>query len=119
MTKFKFSFSPPLLDNGKFPADLFQRVNIGETVAPRRHAVSAVVDGAAGTPDNHCRAAQGRIVITAAKENTGRPCYERIVSVFKKIKKIPGGGAVAADMKAQYKIKYKNRPAMMEILAKK
>jgi hypothetical protein len=54
-----------------------------------------------------------------AEKNTGRPCYERIVSMFKKMKKIPGGAAVTADMKAQYIIKYKNRPAMMEILGRK
>jgi hypothetical protein len=54
-----------------------------------------------------------------AAENTGRSYYEHIIDVFKKMKKIPGGAAVAADMKNQYKIKYKNRRAMMEILSRK
>jgi hypothetical protein len=54
-----------------------------------------------------------------AENNTGRTCYERIVSVFKKMKKIPGGGAVTADMKAQYLVKYKNRRAMVEVLNRK
>jgi hypothetical protein len=51
-----------------------------------------------------------------AAKNTGRSCYERIVDMFKKIKKIPGGDAVAADMKAQYLVQYKNRRAMIEVL---
>jgi hypothetical protein len=54
-----------------------------------------------------------------AAENTGRTCYEHIVAVFKKMKKIPGGDAVAADMKAQYLVTYKNRRAMIEILSRK
>jgi hypothetical protein len=35
------------------------------------------------------------------------------------MKKIPGGDAVVADMKAQYLVKYKNRRAMTEILSRK
>jgi hypothetical protein len=54
-----------------------------------------------------------------AENNTGRNYYEHIVEVFKKMKKIPGGDAVTADMKAQYLIKYKNRRAMVEILNRK
>jgi hypothetical protein len=51
-----------------------------------------------------------------AADNTGRNHYEHIVNVFNKMKKIPGGEALTADMKAQYLIKYKNRRAMVEIL---
>jgi hypothetical protein len=54
-----------------------------------------------------------------AENNTGRTCYERIVSAFEKMKKIPGGNAVTADMKKQYLIKYKNRRAMVETLNRK
>ncbi|MDR1287132.1 MAG: hypothetical protein LBK08_05950, partial [Treponema sp.] len=54
-----------------------------------------------------------------AKSNTGRTCYEHIISVFKKMKKIPGGGAVTTEMKAQYLVTYKNRRAMVEILSRK
>ncbi|MDR1231837.1 MAG: metal ABC transporter substrate-binding protein [Spirochaetaceae bacterium] len=54
-----------------------------------------------------------------AENNTGRTCYERIVSVFNVMEKIPGGGAVTADMKAQYLVRYKNRRAMTEILNRK
>jgi hypothetical protein len=54
-----------------------------------------------------------------AAENTGRTHYEHILEVFRKMKKIPGGDAVAADMKARYLVMYKNRRAMIEILNKK
>jgi hypothetical protein len=54
-----------------------------------------------------------------AEKNTGRTHYERIVGVFNKMKKIPGGGAVTADMKARYLVTYKNRRAMIEILNRK
>ncbi|MDR2144029.1 MAG: hypothetical protein LBP29_06645, partial [Treponema sp.] len=52
-------------------------------------------------------------------ENTGRSHYEHILEVFRKMEKIPGGAAVAADMKARYLISYKNRRAMIEILTQK
>jgi hypothetical protein len=51
-----------------------------------------------------------------AAENTGRSYYEHIIEVFRKMKKIPGGGAIVADMKARYLVMYKNRRAMIEIL---
>jgi hypothetical protein len=35
------------------------------------------------------------------------------------MKKIPGGAAVAGDMKTRYGLIYKNRRAMMEILNRK
>jgi hypothetical protein len=51
-----------------------------------------------------------------AEQNTGRSCYGRIAALFNMMKKISGGDALVNDMKAQYKITYKNRPAMMEVL---
>jgi hypothetical protein len=54
-----------------------------------------------------------------AEDNTGRDHYEHIVDVFRKMKKIPGGPALAADMKARYLVTYKNRRAMVEILNRK
>ncbi|MDR1147713.1 MAG: SWIM zinc finger family protein [Spirochaetaceae bacterium] len=51
-----------------------------------------------------------------AEKNTGRSYYERIIAVLKMMRKIPGGDAVAADMKGRYRIIYKNRRAMVEIL---
>jgi hypothetical protein len=54
-----------------------------------------------------------------AEKNTGRSHYAHIIEVFKMMKKIPGGNAAAADMKARYRIIYKNRRAMIEILNRK
>jgi uncharacterized Zn finger protein len=51
-----------------------------------------------------------------AEKNVGRTYYEHIVGLFRKMAKIQGGDAVVDDMKSQYKIKYKNRRAMMEML---
>jgi hypothetical protein len=51
-----------------------------------------------------------------AENNTGRSYYEHIVETFKKMEKIPGGDAAVAEMKDQYRTRYKNRRAMMEIL---
>jgi hypothetical protein len=51
-----------------------------------------------------------------AAEHTGRSSYEHIVGVFSMMKKIPGGDAVTADMKARYLVTYKNRRAMIETL---
>jgi hypothetical protein len=51
-----------------------------------------------------------------AEKYTGRNHYERIVAAFERMRKIPGGNAVTADMKKQYLVKYKNRRAMIEVL---
>jgi hypothetical protein len=49
-------------------------------------------------------------------QNTGRNIYERIVSLLKKMVKIKGGNEVVREMITQYRILYKNRKAMMEII---
>jgi hypothetical protein len=51
-----------------------------------------------------------------ADMHTGRSFYEHILDVFIMMKKIPGGASVAEEMKNSYKLKYKNRRAMIEIL---
>ena len=51
-----------------------------------------------------------------AKNNTGREYYERIVKLFGKMIKIEGGGSLVKEMINQYRIVYKNRSAMMEII---
>ncbi len=53
-----------------------------------------------------------------AEHNTGREHYEHIVKVLKKISDIEGGIVLAKTLVSQYKLKYKNRRAMMEILNK-
>jgi hypothetical protein len=51
-----------------------------------------------------------------AKDNTGREHYERIINLFKKMIKIEGGKELVEEMISQYRIFYKNRKAMMEII---
>lgn len=53
-----------------------------------------------------------------AEKNTGREYYEYIATLFKKIAKIEGGYGMVTNMINQYKIQYKNRRAMIEILNK-
>ncbi len=51
-----------------------------------------------------------------AESNTGRSHYEYIVTLLARMKSIAGGKEMVNEMVAQYKQKYKNRRAMMEIL---
>jgi hypothetical protein len=53
-----------------------------------------------------------------AAKNIGRTHYEYIARLLQQIRKIKGGDRTAADMISRYRIKYKNRRAMMEILNK-
>jgi hypothetical protein len=51
-----------------------------------------------------------------AERNMGRDSYEYIAGLLKKMIKIEGGKVLVTDMINQYKIRYRNRRAMMEIL---
>ncbi|GAB6012713.1 SWIM zinc finger family protein [Viscerimonas tarda] len=51
-----------------------------------------------------------------AEDNTGREHYVYIVCLLRKMSEIEGGKATATDMVNQYRIRYKNRRAMMEEL---
>jgi len=51
-------------------------------------------------------------------QRTGREIYERIVQLFAKMKKIKGGNELVREMISQYRVLYKNRRAMMEIINK-
>jgi hypothetical protein len=51
-----------------------------------------------------------------AENNMGRASYEHIAGVFRTMTRIPNGGAVVAEMIAEYRIRYKKRRAMIEIL---
>jgi len=53
-----------------------------------------------------------------AQNNTGRDHYERIVKLFKKMLPIEGGKELVSEMITQYRMLYKNRKAMMEIINK-
>jgi hypothetical protein len=60
-----------------------------------------------------------RITIDAcAEQHTGRSSYGDLIRWLKIMMKIKGGAALAADMLGQYRIRYKNRRAMQEMLGK-
>jgi len=50
-------------------------------------------------------------------ENTGRNIYEDIAKDLNKMKKLQGGQELVEDIVTDFQKKYKNRPAMQEILA--
>jgi hypothetical protein len=53
-----------------------------------------------------------------AEKNTGRNHYEHIFNLMKKMNRIKDGKKVVNDMCNQFRVQYKNRKAMMEILNK-
>ena len=53
-----------------------------------------------------------------AERNLGREHYEFIARVLSCIRKLNGGQAVVKSLVAEFRIKYKRRPAMMEVLGK-
>lgn len=59
-----------------------------------------------------------KVINKYAEKNTGRNHYDHIVDLMKKMIRIKDGKKVVNDMINQYKIQYKNRKAMMEILNK-
>jgi hypothetical protein len=59
-----------------------------------------------------------RQIVERFAQNTGREHYERIVDLFKKMVKIEGGRTLVKEMINQYRMLYKNRKAMMEIMLK-
>jgi hypothetical protein len=58
-----------------------------------------------------------KVLIPYADNNTGRSFYERILSLLKKMTKIKGGKKAASDLVADFRLHYKNRRAMMEVLS--
>ncbi|MDR0388046.1 MAG: SWIM zinc finger domain-containing protein [Treponema sp.] len=53
-----------------------------------------------------------------AADNVGRSSYEYIAGILRKMADIPDGGAVVAGMIDEYRILYKKRRAMMEVLGR-
>ena len=53
-----------------------------------------------------------------AEQNVGRTHYELIVQALLCAKKLNGGQAAVKTLVAEFRIKYKRRPAMMEVLAR-
>jgi hypothetical protein len=58
------------------------------------------------------------VLVPYADQYTGRNHYERILSALKEMSGIKGGKKVASNLVADFRIHYKNRRAMMEILEK-
>ena len=59
-----------------------------------------------------------RALISYAKNNLGRSHYEYISSLLKKMSRIKGGKKVVSELVTGFRVQYKNRRAMMEILKK-
>jgi hypothetical protein len=59
-----------------------------------------------------------RVLDDYAKNFTGRDIYERIAQLLTKMQQINGGDKIVTDMVQQYRLLYKNRSAMREILSK-
>lgn len=57
-----------------------------------------------------------RAIDEYAQKNIGRTHYEYIARLFTKMNKIQGGKVVVDEMILKYKLLYKNRRAMIEIL---
>jgi len=57
-----------------------------------------------------------KIIVTYAENNIGRSHYEYVFSLLQKMSKIKGGKKEAADLVSVFRLRYKNRRAMMEIL---
>jgi len=57
-------------------------------------------------------------LILYTDNNTGRSYYEHILSLLKKMSRIKGGKKAASDLVADFRLHYKNRRAMMEVLSR-
>jgi hypothetical protein len=58
-----------------------------------------------------------KVLVFYARNNIGRSHYECIFSLLNKMKDIKGGKKASADLAADFRIRYKNRRAIMEILS--
>jgi hypothetical protein len=56
-------------------------------------------------------------VLVSYATNTGRSYYEHILSLLKKMTRIKGGKKAASDLVADFRLNYKKRRAMMEVLS--
>jgi len=57
-----------------------------------------------------------KALISYAEQNVGRSYYEEILAMLKKMSRIKGGKKATLDLAANFRVQYKNRKAMMEIL---
>ena len=59
-----------------------------------------------------------KALVSYAEKNTGRSCYEYILKLLKMMSKIKGGKEAASELVAYFRIHYKIRKAMIEILGR-
>jgi hypothetical protein len=59
-----------------------------------------------------------KAVDSYAAKNLGREHYEYVVTLLKQMQRIKNGDKTVAEMVSRYRVEYKNRRAMMEILDK-
>jgi hypothetical protein len=57
-----------------------------------------------------------KALVSYAEKNVGRSSYEDILAMLKKMARIKGGKKAALGLVADFKVRYKNRKAMMETL---
>jgi len=57
-----------------------------------------------------------KVIVAYAENNIGRSHYEHVFSLLQKMSKVKGGKKEAADLVAVFRLRYKNRKAMMETL---
>ncbi len=53
-----------------------------------------------------------------ALNTSNRKCYQEMVSLLRRMQQMKGGSGIVEDICCQWRIKYKNRPAMMDELNK-
>ena len=55
-------------------------------------------------------------LISYAENNTGRKHYEYIYSLLKKMSRVKGGKKAVSELTGEFRVRYKSRKAMMEVL---
>lgn len=58
------------------------------------------------------------IIKGMAKNTSGRAHYREIVSILRKMKKYPNGKEKVTEIMSDWRLRYRNRPAMMDELSK-
>jgi hypothetical protein len=58
-----------------------------------------------------------KVLLSYAADNTGRYHYEHILSLLREMSRIKSGKKAASDLVKNFRIHYKNRRAMMEVLS--
>ena len=59
-----------------------------------------------------------KVLVPYVDNNTGRSCYEQVLSILRMMSRISGGKKLALEMVNEFRAHYKNRSAMIEILGR-